>query len=435
MRLSGIPQTRPWLTWLILVLLIVAQGVGVTWSRAPEWLGWAPATAGAVETVTIFGLSVLCVSAAWLASLPRVFHYEYLVALSARRPHAYPRLVLLYVGSAGLAGFAVCALAVSALPLALGGSLAGPTLTLALSTTAALASAVVWTSLGLVLGKIRPAFAALAVAAVAPYACFVIGAYQGDGPWRAFFLADSRGFAYFTPDPVSWAGRSVFWLALAVVLTATVLRAKRTRTVGLWIASFAAALTLLSGTAVVAIPGADDGRCLDGEPVVCTDVAHSFALPTYSEAAHEAVIALPPKARPAVVAQNARVADASPKDGFVLVLAPSSGFTQPANIVDRELFLTDFGRRLFGVGHCINQSDVERRNVRNPLEIWWRQQFALPLNGSTSIGSTNFEAPDFAQARALAAEFNSLEPPVREAWLTDHLMGIVTCRDIPAEFP
>lgn len=436
MRLEGVPLNRPWLTWLGLVLLLVAQGVGFAWVRAPEWIGWAPATASAVEVATVFGPSAICLAATWLASLPQTFRYDDTIALSSRRPHAYPALVLLYIGSAGVLGFGACALGLATLPWVRGGSLGGPLLTLVLSSVATLANAVVWTSLGIVIAKIRPVFAALAVAAVAPFAVYVVGIYYlSSGPWQSFWLVDTRGFDYYAPAAAAWTGRSIFWVALAVVLAASVLHKKRTATIGLWVASLAAALTLLAGTATVPITGADSGRCLDGEPEVCTDVAHAFALPSYSAAAHEAVMTLPPEVRPTVVAQNADVVGDLPDGSFIIFLEPSSGYTQPANLVDRELFLSDFGEKLFGKTGCFDQSDTDQRTVSDALQIWWRERFDIPLDGSSSIGSTPFDFPEFEAARAAAAEFANLDPVVRDAWLTEHLRDIAACRNFPTELP
>ncbi|MCZ3390253.1 MAG: hypothetical protein LH645_14315 [Actinomycetia bacterium] len=435
MRVAGIPLNRPWLTWLGLVLLIFVQGVGFAWVRAPEWLGWAPSTAGAVETVTIFGLSVVCLVATWLASLPRTFQYQDTITLASRRPYCYRLLVMAYVGSAGIVGFAGCALALIALPWALGGSLSGPPLTLVLSTAATLASALAWTSLGIVMAKIRPVFIALAVAAVAPYAWYAVGSYLYGGPWQSFFLVDLRGFDYFTPDPTGWAARAAFWLAIATVLAASVLHWKRTTTVSLWVTSLSAALVLLAGTALVPTSGADAAECLDGEPIVCTTLPYAFALPSYSAAAHEAVMALPPGVRPTVIAQEANVVGAVPDGALIMLLQPSSGFTQPATLVDRELFLSDFGEKLFGKTGCFDQSDTEQRTVSDALQIWWRERFDIPLDGSSSIGSTPFDLPEFEAARAAAAEFANLDPQVRDAWLTEHSRDITACRDLPTELP
>jgi hypothetical protein len=278
-------------------------------------------------------------------------------------------------------------------------------------------------------------FVTFAAAAFLPYAIYGVVSYQSDAPWTALFLADSRGFSYVIPDPVAWTGRAVLWLATAVVLCAVVVGAKKTRVIGLWIISLSAAVTILGGSRVVPIASADHGQCLDGQPTVCTDVAHAFALPSYAAAAHEAVMALPADVRPTVVAQNTRARDAAPPGGLAMILEPVSGFTQPAQTVDRETFLSDFGERLFKPAQCLKQEGSQSGAMRDALVIWWRQRFGLPLDGSSSVASTNYEYDYFETALSQAKEFAALDATVRDGWLSTNLEDLLTCREVPSALP
>jgi hypothetical protein len=142
-------------------------------------------------------------------------------------------------------------------------------------------------------------------------------------------------------------------------------------------------------------------------------------------------MALPPEVRPSVVAQNARVHASAPQDGLTLLLEPVYGVTQPAKTVSRDAFLSDFGEHLFMSTKCVRANDNRNAEVRAALAIWWREQFGLPLNGSSSIGSTDYENPYFESALAIAAVFGALDQDMRDAWLRENLPRLLSCRTVP----
>lgn len=401
------------------------------------WFGWLPATGGAFETVTIWGSSMVCVVACWLATQPRVHGYVHLIDTSPRGRHAGRSLIFYYVGSAGLVGYGVVGLVMTVAPSLLGGTIEGPWATFIISAATTLVSALFWTALGITVGQNVPMIWGIAIAGVIPYAWFAVEAiYFSNGPTGVFALGGGRVFDYWQPNVAAWTFRLLAWTFATVALAAGVFRARRTSTWSLWATSATAAVTMLAGADLAPIPGANSARCAGRDPIVCTDRAHAFVLPAYAATTRRAVEVLPEPARPFAVLQESVPAPPGSRRSFTIVSSPVSGNSEPSAILSEDQFIARLGDTLFGdLCSGAGVSDGRRLFAVTALQIWWREEFSLPLDGSSFPGERNLEEPALGPMRNEAKKLSSMNISSREKWLSRNIPLLATCSSENVELP
>jgi hypothetical protein len=423
--LVGTGISRRWQTMSILAFTLFVLALVNPLTSLEEWVGWLPSTVSVSELAAAWLPMVACGFAAWIGGQSRAHGMQDWTATSSRTPARRIAPTLVLVATSVLFAQAASLIVLSTLSIHFGlmDRIIGADLLLSVPTLTAYVFA--WVAIGAHLGRSIRREIALPLAVLLPYAIYaVFGLYLADGSLGVFALGDNRIYDYVRPATGVVVVRAVFWIVVASSLWTWLLEYRRTNRTLSWLASIAAAVAIFQGPHFVPLTDAFSSVCAGSSPVTCLDVSHGSTMGRYRRAVNVLWPSIPTSLRPAVLASSR---DVAPSDATnLLIVPPVKGNTEPSRLIDQRMFAARLGDELF-LSQCT--SNLEGSDTATSLDIWWRLQHHLPLDGSAFAGDTNFISSDTRYQNHLAnvAAFTHQSETFRDSWFKAHRDQVLDC--------
>lgn len=426
---TGTALERPRAVLILLTALSAAAALSSALLKPEEWVGWFPSTMAAAEQGAVWPSLVVSGAAAWISGQARAHGMLEWSSSSPRGAASRLAPTLLLVGTAVLVAQAAASMALLAVSRSYGLTAARGGLDLFLLVPTVTAYLLFWTAVGALLGRSVPRQVALPLAALLPYAAYaVLALYSGDGPLASLAIADGRLQDYLRPSASTVVTRLVFWALAALALWASSLAREgaqhRIRRWGAGAVALVAMLAFAQGATFLPIAGATSAVCAGARPVTCLDMSHAAVMTRYRQQIDRLWPSVPAALRPAVIGSHQEVT--AGRSGRTLLAPPVRGYTEPACVIDGQMFAARFGDELF-LTPCRETGRISETAVS--LVLWWRLQHGVPFDGSAFAGDTPYSAvdPDYKTRKREAVAFTALPTDKREAWFRENAAEVLDC--------
>lgn len=428
---------------LVAVLYVACMGWPIL-ALQHEWLGWLPATMGSFQISAVWGSVVICATAAWLGGAPRRAGLSEWVAASSQGILGVYRQPIVLCGALGIASYTlvwavmfVMTFMGSAAPL----SSSGGSWELLLVLPIAWVSAIVWSAVGVALGRFVRFEAAIALSVIISYIGYVVPSFYLTGtPLNGIALIDHYSWLTLQPGTGELPARLFLWSAAAAVFTALALSLRRTLIAAGIAGAASMVVIVVVGSTITPIPGAADPICSGDAPQVCTVTAAATVLPEFAATVTDSLTVIPEGFRPELV----RPEGSGTPDTGVVELALTYGDLAPALLLDRDVTLASLGQRLFD--YCatpiITSSNVndplrqESLLVEASLNVWWRIEQGLSLEEPIiPSGAPWLLIPELVGAVDRGQALAGLPAEDRLAWFERNDEALRACSDQDIDWP
>ena len=425
---------------LIIALYVVSMGWPILILQH-EWLGWFPATMGSFQISTVWGSVAVCASAVWLSSAPRRAGLTEWVAASSKGASGVYRQPLVVCSVLGIAVYTLVwgtmilmTSAASAAPT----DSSGASSELVLVLPIAWASAIVWSAVGVALGRFVWFEAAIGLSVILSYLGYVIPAYYlTNTPLGGVALLDQYSWLTQQPGDGQLIARLLLWSAAAVLLIALALNLRRTLIAAGMTTAAGLGIVALVGSTITPIPGASDLVCEGEAPRVCTVAAAASVLPDFADTITDALTVVPENFRPSAVQPGTSSAG-------VIGLAPTHGYQELALRFDKDETLAKLGEALFNycpvttlaTNDAANLIVQERALVKESMILWWRLEHGVSINEDVILNGANWlYYPELEGARDRGQALATLSTEDRTAWFRDNETALRACSDQDIDWP
>ena len=422
-----LPIGRSRQKWLVLFLCSLLVSGYWLWQRQSTWRGGFIASLSAVEPVAVILTPLAAGIGTWLGASGGRSGFPAWRRVQPR-PQGRQILAEAWFGASAIgAAFLALITTVMILSLARGATPIAQAWPLGLAIPVILLALFVWSAVGVLLGRVLPLVAAMAVAVLVPYGAFVFIAFYGsENGLSTLGIYPGYSFTDAVPDAGSQLVRLVFWGALAAFFIGR-LGAHRSLThAGRGITALAVIVAFAVGPPVARpIPEETQMMCMGTKPTVCTLAAYRVVFPEFLSLAQQASSELPQGLRPTLFSAY----DVPfPPGGRIMRVGAVGANMSEAFDVDPARFFAMVGSYAFSETCGPNATPVAPPSVG--LVLWWRTAHGLPTESEVYAGDAvpSMVYADTRRATALANQLTAMTPAARQAWFRENLSDVLACK-------